>query len=486
MSIRVDQFIVSDQANINTAMQIIDQNGMGAVFVVDASGRMCGMATDGDIRRALLQGHDLTGPIRQVMRTDYVSLPHTATQEEVLNCLSDPIKIIPLLDTAGRPVNYACYHRYHEFQVMEPSLDGKELIYLTECIMKNWISSQGGFVTRFEKRFAEFIGMEEAFAVSNGTVALHLALTALGIGAGNEVIVPDLTFAASVNAILYTGATPVLVDVCPDTWTMDPGAVARAITPKTKAIMPVHLYGHPCHMDEIRAIAADAGCLIVEDCAESLGSEYKGAKTGSLGDAGCFSFFGNKVLTTGEGGMVVFKDREAGKRARILRDHGMSPARRYWHEYVGFNYRLTNLQAAVGVAQMERIGKLFNMRDTIFAEYDQHLKGIEGIELLPRSPWGRHVPWLYCILLSDIDHRSTRDEMIAHLKSHGIQTRPLFYPIHEMPPYRHLSPPGARYPVSERLSYSGISLPSGYSLTASDIRYICSALKQSLPSTLIV
>jgi perosamine synthetase len=482
MSTRVDALILPDREDIGGAMRAIDRNAMGTVFVVDTEGRMCGILTDGDIRRALLKGCNLATCVQEAMQTDYVFLPSTATPEEILKHLSDPIKIIPLVDGSGRPVDYACFHKHHRLPVMEPALDGKELDYVMECVMKNWISSQGGFVTRFEKDFARFLGVEEAVAVSNGTAALHLALTALGLGPGDEVIVPDLTFAASINTILYTGATPVLVDVSPQTWTMDPAAVEAAITPRTKAIMPVHLYGHPCPMDEILALAARAECFVVEDAAESLGSEYKGVKTGALGHAGCFSFFGNKVITTGEGGMVIFNDPELTKRARILRDHGMSPAKRYWHESVGFNYRLTNLQAAVGVAQLERAEKLFETRDAIVEQYDRYLRELPGIEFSPRSPWGRQVPWLYCLLISEDDRTASRDEIMDHLKRHGIESRPLFYPLHQMPPYRQFAAPGDAYPATENLSRRGISLPSGYGLTSTEIRYICAVLKQGLPT----
>ena len=232
--------------------------------------------------------------------------------------------------------------RSHVLPVMEPSLNGNELQYVIDCIKTGWISSQGLYVKRFEAEFASYLGVPEAVSCANGTVALHLALAALGIGAGDEVIVPDLTFAASINAVLHSGATPVLVDVRRDTWTIDTDSLQSLMTPRTRAIMPVHLYGRASHMDELRAIAKAHGVLLIEDAAEALGASYRGAMLGSLGDAGTFSFFGNKLITTGEGGMVVYRDAKAAARARILRDHGMDPKRRYWHLEVGYNYRLTN------------------------------------------------------------------------------------------------------------------------------------------------
>ena len=480
MSTPIEQLTLPVSADVRGALALIDQNAQGAAFVVDAAGRLCGVLTDGDLRRALLAGWDVSTPVRAIMKRGFVSLPATAPTEEVLQHLRDPIAIIPLVDDEGHPVDYACFHRYHRIPVMEPALDGHELDYVMECLASNWVSSKGHFVTRFEECFADFLPVEHALTTSNGTAALHLALAGLGIGAGDEVVVPDLTFAASINAVLYTGAKPVLVDVDPDTWTINPEAVEAALTPRTRAIMTVHLYGHPCHMDRLLALAEGAGCFLIEDCAESLGSEYRGIKTGALGDAGCFSFFGNKVVTTGEGGMVVFRDAPAAQRARILRDHGMSAERRYWHNHIGFNYRLTNLQAAVGVAQMERVGQFFERRAGIVKEYDAQLAGLPGITLGPRSPWGRHVHWLYCLLLGDTADAVQRDELLEKLSLNGIESRPVFYPLHQMPPYRDLVPPGADFPVAERISRTGISLPCSFGLKSEEIQHVCETIARVL------
>jgi perosamine synthetase len=480
MSTPIDKLILPDTAEVRGALAVIDRNAQGAAFIVDATGRLCGVLTDGDIRRALLAGCDVSTPVRAIMKREFASLPATASAEEVFQHLRDSINIIPLVDNEGHPVDYACFHRYHKIPVMEPALDGHELDYVIECLTTNWISSQGAFVKRFEECFADFLRVEQALTTSNGTAALHLALAALGIGPGDEVIVPDLTFAASINAVLYTGARPVLVDVDAATWTMDPEIVEASLTERTRAIMPVHLYGHPCDMDRLLAVAKQAGCFLIEDCAESLGSECQGVKTGVLGDAGCFSFFGNKVVTTGEGGMVVFRDAAAAQRARTLRDHGMSKERRYWHDHIGFNYRLTSLQAAVGVAQMERVEQFFERRAEIVKEYDAQLTGLPGITLGPRSPWGRHVHWLYCLLLDDTTESVRRDELLEKLSLNGIESRPVFYPLHQMPPYKEMSPSGTSFPVSERISRTGISLPCSYRLKSEEIRHICETITRVL------
>jgi perosamine synthetase len=323
------------------------------------------------------------------------------------------------------------------------------------------------------------LGAESALAVSNGTAALHLALVALGIGPGDEVIVPDLTFAASANAVLYVGATPVLVDVRRDTWTVDLGAVERAITPRTRALMPVHLYGQPCEMDGLMALARARNLVVVEDAAEALGAVYQGWSVGQLGAAAAFSFFGNKLITTGEGGAVVVRDGAVAERARILRDHGMSPHRRYWHDEVGFNYRLTNLQAAVGLAQLERVEEFIARKVALAARYGRALGGRDDLVLPAVRPDTRNVFWLYSVVLDPTRARVGRDELMQRLLLGGIEARPLFYPLHEMPPYRRFARE-ARYANTEWLSANGLSLPSAVTLKDQEVDYVVEAVNRIL------
>ncbi|CAM9913568.1 unnamed protein product, partial [Chrysoparadoxa australica] len=306
--------------------------------------------------------------------------------------------------------------------IMKPSLSGNELEYVTDCVKSEWISSQGKYVTKFEQLTSEYINADYVLAVSNGTVALHLALVSFGIGKGDEVIVPDMTFAASVNAVLHANATPVLVDVDRSTFNISVEAIRAAITKNTKAIMPVHLYGNPCDMDEINKIAKEHNLIVIEDAAEAFGSIYKGEKVGALSDASIFSFYGNKTITTGEGGILVFKDKDVYEKAAVLRDHGMQKDNRYWHNYVGYNYRMTNLQAAIGVAQMERIEQIIEGKIKIANQYKKGLSNIEEISIpVVDSENSVNTYWLFTFLL---DNKIERADFIEYLRIKNIETRP--------------------------------------------------------------
>ena len=309
-------------------------------------------------------------------------------------------------------------------------------------------------------------------SAANGTVALHLAFAALGMGPGDEVIVPTLTYVASVNAIAYTGAKPIFVDSDPTCWNLDPGLIERAITPRTKAIEVVHLYGHPADMDPILEIAARHDLHVVEDAAESHGATYKGRRVGAIGTVGAFSFFGNKIITTGEGGMLVTSDDELASRGRHLRGQGVSPTRTYWHDIVGFNYRMTNIAAAIGCAQLERIDETLAAKRTVAAWYRRYLEGVEGVALQSEASWASCVYWMNCILVAP----ELRDPLIAHLAGEGIETRPFFYPAHTLPMYRT----NDRFPVAERLGASGLNLPSYASLEEAQVADICAAIRRFL------
>lgn len=470
----LQSLVVNQKNSMKDALLQIDRNAQGIVFAVDDQSRLVGVLTDGDIRRALIQGISLSEPILNVMQRKFVSCPISTSSKEIINLLNDRVRHIPLVDENYVPVDYACLHRLHQIPIMEPSLSGNEIEYVTECIKTNWISSQGSFVRRFETIFGEYCGVPNALAVSNGTVALHLALVALHIGPGDEVIVPDLTFAASINAVIYTGATPVIVDIHPDTWTIDPNQIEKHITPKTKAIMPVHLYGHPCHMDEIMEIAIKHRLFVVEDCAEAIGSKYKKNMVGSYGHISTFSFFGNKTITTGEGGMVLIKDKEVFERAKKLRDHGMSPTKRYWHEEVGFNYRMTNLQGAIGVAQMERVEIFVNAKQRIAKSYNSFLSKIAGVTVPPLAPWAESSYWLYTFII-DPKVGISREELMNKLLLNGVETRPVFYPLHEMPPYSKYAK--GTYPVSVQVSHNGMSLPSSVNLSKDTLQSIVKSME---------
>jgi perosamine synthetase len=358
--------------------------------------------------------------------------------------------------------------------VYRPSIGAREKQYVAEAIDSTWISSKGAFLERFEREFPAYLGAGHGVAAANGTVALHLAFAALGVGPGDEVIVPTLTYVASVNAISYTGATPVFVDSEPEHWNLDPELVERAITPRTKAIEVVHLYGHPADMDPILEIARRRRLAVVEDAAEAHGAEHRGRKVGSLGTVGLFSFFGNKIVTTGEGGMLVTSDGELAARARHLRGQGVSPTKTYWHDIVGFNYRMTNVAAAIGCAQLERIEETLAAKRAIAGWYHSHLEGVDGVTLQTEAPWASSVFWMNCILVEP----DVRDPLMAYLATEGVETRPFFYPAHALPMYAT----DQHYPVAERLGASGINLPSYPTLQKEEVTRISASIRSFLRS----
>jgi|YelNatPaOPRAMG01_1025707.scaffolds.fasta_scaffold95166_2 perosamine synthetase len=364
------------------------------------------------------------------------------------------------------------------YPIAEPEIGEEELRNVVEAVKSGWVSSKGKFIEEFERSFADYIGVKHGVATSNGTAALHLALAALGIGKGDEVIIPDLTFAATANAVLYTGARPVIVDIHPEYWCIDPEKLKNAITPKTRAIIPVHLYGHPCDMDAVMEIAESKGIYVIEDAAEAHGAEYKGRKVGSFGHVSCFSFYGNKIITTGEGGMCLTDDEELAERMRILRDHGMDPKKRYWHNFLGFNYRMTNLQAALGIAQLKRIEKFIERKREIARLYAEELSSVDGITLHPEMRWAKCVYWLYSILVDERETGMSRDELAEKLQNCGIETRNFFYPMHEMPPYRSYA--NSSYPISSAVSKKGLNLPSSVKLEDEDVLYIARKIKEMI------
>lgn len=444
-------------------------------MAVDSAGRYLGLIDAGSIEGAISAGHGPDAPAAGAIRADG-ALPATASAEEIGGKL-EKAGFVPLLDADRRPVDIASPARKRRIPVAEPSLNGNELKYVTECIQTGWISSQGSFVKRFEAEIAKRLGVEHVLAVSNGTVALHLAVLALGIGPGDEVLVPNLTFAATINTVIQAGATPVIVDVDPQSWNMDPAAAAAAVTPRTKAIMPVHLYGQPAEMSALMALAERHKLFVIEDAAEAMGSAYKGRACGAIGDSGTFSFFSNKLITTGEGGAVVFRDAAVAQRARRLRDHGMDAAKRYWHVEVGYNYRLTNLQAAVGCAQLERLNEFLAGKLEVARQYGEKLGEVDDLTLPAVLPGHLNSYWAYSVIGDFESLGITRDEFMGRLDKAGIETRPLFYPLHVMPPYTPYA--GNRnFPVTNQLSENGISLPSAVTLTRAEITYISGVIER--------
>jgi perosamine synthetase len=357
--------------------------------------------------------------------------------------------------------------------VSMPTFLGNEKRYVSDCMDTEWISSIGKYISAFEEQFAEFCSVPHAVACNNGTTALHLALLACGVGPGDEVIVPTLTYIASANAIRYCGATPVFIDSDPRTMNLDPGQLEERISPRTKGIVVVHLYGHPVDMDPVLDIARQHNLFVIEDAAEAHGARYKGRIAGSLSDVATFSFFGNKIITTGEGGMVTTRNRELAEKIRILRGQGMDPNRRYWFPVIGYNYRMTNIQAAIGLAQLENIEQHLASRRRVAEWYNRHLQRAAAfIELPVEMPWAHHSFWMYTILLRTTAAGMSNERFREALAARGIDSRPVFYPMHTMPPYSE----DRCYPVAEDLSARGLNLPTHGHLTEDDVQYIGDAI----------
>jgi perosamine synthetase len=358
--------------------------------------------------------------------------------------------------------------------IAEPSLGEREVELVTDAIRSGWVSSIGAYVTAFEEELASRCGVAYAVATSNGTTALHLALAVAGIGPGDEVILPSLTFVASAAAAQYLGATPVLADSDPAHWCIDPEDVARRVTPKTRALMPVDLYGHPADMDALGEIAAEHDLVIVEDAAEALGATYHGRPAGSLGTLGVLSFYGNKLITTGEGGAVLTDDLALAERARFLRDQAMDPDRRYWHGELGFNYRITNLQAALGVAQLERLDELLARKRAVAAAYQAGLADVPGVSVQEEAEWASSSWWMTTVRV-DGSNGIDRDELATRLRAAGVDTRPAFVPLHLLP---HLRQAGS-LPVAEAVGNEGLSLPSGTTLSDAEVEYVIASLRRA-------
>lgn len=469
-----NKLVCNQEVKIKDVMMCINENTKGIAFIIDDAQKLVGVMTDGDIRRLLINGYGLNDRIKKHVQRNFIYASFDEEPEKIIEKFHDGIKIIPIVNENMQLVDYAEYNKNVHIALAHPQLDGNEYKYLMDAFLSTWISSTGKYVTQFEENFSKYCGVTYGVATSNGTTALHLALAALGIGKGDEVIVPDLTFAATINAVLYTGATPVIVDIEEDSWCISPDEIIKAITPNTKAIIPVHLYGQPCDMEQICKIAKEHQLYIVEDCAEAHGAEWKNKKVGSFGIISCFSFFGNKVITTGEGGMCVTDDKNLYEKMRILRDHGMSKERKYYHEVIGFNYRMTNLQAAIGVAQIERINQVLAWRTELEKQYRECISDSDKIMIQRNDLANRKkIAWLVSILVDE----DKRDSVLKELKNQGIDVRAFFVPLSEMDIYKDYARECSR---SKQISKMGLNLPTTYEMDKKKIKNIISLISSSL------
>ena len=364
--------------------------------------------------------------------------------------------------------------------VCEPLIGDNVLPLVRECVETGWVSSEGRFIKEFEDRWAAYCGAAFGVAVSNGTTALEVAVAALKLPPGSEIIMPSYTIISCAIAIIEAGCLPVLVDCEPDTWCMDLDQVAAKITPRTRAVMPVHIFGHPVDMRRLGEIAGKHGLFVIEDAAEAHGAEAYGRRVGGIGTMGCFSFYANKIVTTGEGGMVVTSDAALAERLRLLRNLAFRRDRRFLHTEIGHNYRLTNLQAAVGVAQVERIETHIAKKRWMAHAYNRHLGQVAGIQLPVERNWAKNVYWMYGVVLDDdVDFDAVG--FAERLRQHGVDTRPFFLGMHEQPVLRERGLfRDEIYPVSERIARRGLYLPSGLTLTQDQVDRVADAVRHVL------
>ena len=472
----IKEFIVEHNKSLKEALAVINKNGFGLCFVVKDK-KLLGIVTDGDLRRYFLNENELDCKISKVMNKSFTYF-HMQTEVSIIrDAFRENIKYIPLVDDDFNLVDIASINKTHRIPILEPDLSGNEMNYVKECIKTNWISSQGKYVKKFEEYFSQLHQNRYSVSVSNGTTALHLALSALNIGSGDEVIVPNITFAACANVVIQTGAKPVFCEIDKESWCISPKEIELLISSKTKAIMVVHLYGQVADIQIIQEICLKNKIYFIEDCAEAIGSSYDGNPVGVFGDIATFSFFGNKTISTGEGGMLLFKDKSLAKKSRILRDHGMNPNMKYWHEIPGYNYRLTNMQAAVGLAQLERFDSIIDKKIIISNWYKEKLGDCKGKIQKPLClNLVKHSNWLFTVIL---DESIDKDEVIKNLLGFGIEARRVFYPLNVMPPYSKFRCSKSLL-NSKYISDNGLSLPSSVNLQKNDIAYIVRCLKKIL------
>jgi len=364
--------------------------------------------------------------------------------------------------------------------VSEPFLNQRALDYVHDAVRSGWISSEGRFIPEFERRWADYCGVAHGVAVCNGSVALELAMAALALPSGSEVILPSFTIISCVTAVLRSGCRPVLVDCEPDTWCLDVAEVERKVTARTRAVMPVHIYGHMAEMNALMELARKLNLAVIEDAAEAHGAEYHGRRAGGIGAIGCFSFYANKIITTGEGGMLVTNDAKLAERARSMRNLCFRPEQRFLHTDLGYNFRMTNVQAAIGVAQIECIDDHLARKRRMAAHYGERLREVRGLRLPVQRPGAKNAYWMYAVVLDDTIGFDAV-QLAARLKQQGVDTRPFFLGMHEQPVLRELGLfTGESYPVTESIARRGLYLPSGLGLTEGEIDTVCTAVQKCL------
>ena len=469
----IKKFLITENKSIKDALNMMNMNMQGICFVVSKK-KLIGVLTEGDIRKKIIKGLNLNNKISKIYNQNPFYLKYKTPKHLIIRHLNEKIRVIPLINGNKEVIDYASFYELKKTNLYNPSLLGNELKYLRDCVTSNWISSQGKYVNFFENKFKSVLNFKNALSVSSGTAGLILGLKAMNLNKNDEIIVPNLTFAASINAIVHAGAKPVLVDIDHNDWNISVDLIKKAITKKTRGIICVHLFGLPCKMKEIIKITKKFKLFLIEDCAESIGSKYRNRNTGFFGDIAVFSFYGNKTITTGEGGMVVSKNKNLHQKIEILRDHGMDKKRKYWHNLIGYNFRMTNMQAAIGLGQLERFDKIIEKKINIASYYKKNLKSIkEKIFFQKENSDIKNSYWLITMGINNGSLKKTK-KIMDYLYKNGIETRPMFYPSNIMPPYNKFKfVKSKKISNSEIISRSSICLPSSTDLTKKRIKFIC-------------
>ena len=472
-NIKLNNLIVEDHLTLKYALKKINLSTAGVCFVTKKK-KILNVITDGDIRRALIKGYKLSDNIKEIKsKRNFIAVKNNHNFLDLQDKITK-YKIVPIINDSGEVIDYANEKRFQQLPQAEPSLIGNELKYVSEAIKSGWISSIGRYVNIFQKKFSLFVDNKYCLTTSSGTTAIQLAIATLKLKSNDEIIVPDYTFVSPINSVIHAKCKPVLVDIDKNNLCISLNSIKKVVTKKTKAIIIVHLYGNTPEINKIINFCKSKKIKIIEDCAEAFGTYYKGKHVGNFGHFGTFSFFGNKTISTGEGGMIIFKKKEDYLLAKKLRDHGMSENRKYWHDEIGFNFRMTNIQAAIGCAQIEKANKFINRKINIFKRYRSNLINIKFIKMIKLSSKIRNSHWLSFIILKD---GLTRDKLLAFLISKGIEVRSGFYSAHKMNIYKNFINKKIDYSNSKKISSTIITLPSSVSLKDDEIDYICKLIK---------
>jgi perosamine synthetase len=477
----LNELIIPDNSNILKAIKIIDFNGQGLGFVCKNK-KILGIVTDGDIRRFIYKSKSKrirNQNIKKAMRRSYSYAFINDSFDKIFNLLNDTVRIIPIIDRKKNLVDFASSDRISNIPIYEPFLDYREKKYVKKCMDTGWISSRGEFIKKFEDKFKKVIKCKNSLSVNSGTSAIMLSLMTIGIKPGDEVIVPNYTFMAPWNAIILLGGIPVPVDVEIDTMNIDPSKIEKKISKKTKAIIVVHLYGCPANITKILKLKKKYNLYLIEDCAEAIGSYYKKKHLGLFGDIGTFSFYGNKTISTGEGGMVIFKKKKYFTKAKLIKNHGMSDKKRYFHSYFGSNFRMTNIQAAIGLAQLEKFNTIIQKKNKLNKTYISAFKNCKSITFIKTKKNQINSYWLFNILINT-DSKIRRDKVITLLRQDGIDVRRGFFSASEQPLFKKYFKKKETFPVSNYLSKNIISLPSFPHLPKKIVENITQRVKKIL------